>query len=47
MVGQQEVDAPEDVVKAVQGAAAEQRTTILLRVEQDGQRRFVAVRLAA
>jgi serine protease Do len=43
MVGQQAVTKPSQVVEAVQQAAAEDRPSVLLRVEQDGEQRFIAV----
>lgn len=43
MVGQQPVSSPDDVVSAVRQAADEDRPSVLLRVEQDGEQRFVAV----
>ncbi len=47
MVGQHPVKAPGDVAAAVRKAAQEKRSYVLLRVEQDGEQRFVAVPLAA
>jgi serine protease Do len=47
MVGQQQVAAPEDVVKAVAAAASEKRPSVLLLIEFDGEKSFVPVRLAA
>ena len=47
MVGQRSVNAPEDVVKAVADAAAEKRSSVLLLVESEGEKRFVPVRLSA
>ncbi len=43
MVGQQAVTKPSQVVEAVKKAAASDRPSVLLRVEQDGEQRFVAV----
>ncbi|WP_462320249.1 Do family serine endopeptidase [Halochromatium sp.] len=43
MVGQQAVTQPSQVVEAVKQAAASDRPSVLLRVEQDGEQRFVAV----
>jgi serine protease Do len=43
MVGQQPVTKPSQVVDAVQAAASANRPSVLLRVEQDGEQRFVAV----
>jgi serine protease Do len=43
MVGQQPVSSPDDVVSAVRQAAEEDRPSVLIRVEQDGEQRFVAV----
>ncbi|MBK5939661.1 serine protease [Halochromatium roseum] len=43
MVGQQSVTQPSQVVEAVKQAAAADRPSVLLRVEQDGEQRFVAV----
>ncbi|MCF8004651.1 MAG: Do family serine endopeptidase [Chromatiaceae bacterium] len=43
MVGQQPVTQPSQVVEAVKQAAAAERPSVLLRVEQDGEQRFVAV----
>jgi serine protease Do len=37
------VSSPDDVVSAVRQAADEDRPSVLLRVEQDGEQRFVAV----
>jgi serine protease Do len=47
MVGQQQVAAPEDVVKAVAAAAFEKRPSVLLLIEFDGEKSFVPVRLTA
>jgi serine protease Do len=43
MVGQQPVTQPSQVVDAVKQAAAAERPSVLLRIEQDGEQRFVAV----
>lgn len=43
MVGQQAVTQPSQVIEAVKQAAAADRPSVLLRVEQDGEQRFVAV----
>lgn len=43
MVGQQPVTQPSQVMEAVKQAAAADRPSVLLRVEQDGEQRFVAV----
>ena len=43
MVGQRAVNQPSQVVEAVQEAAAANRPSVLLRVEQDGEQRFIAV----
>jgi serine protease Do len=45
MVGQTPVTRPSQVVDAVQQAAASDRPSVLLRVEQDGEQRFIAVPL--
>ena len=46
MVGQQTVSTPDEISKAVQEAAKQDRPSVLLRVEQDGEQRFVAIPLA-
>jgi serine protease Do len=46
MVGQEAVNAPDDVARAVREAAEQERPSVLLRVEQDGEQRFVAVPFA-
>ena len=46
MVGQEPVSTPEEVVTAVRSAADAERPAVLLRVEQDGEQRFVAVPFA-
>jgi serine protease Do len=43
MVGQEPVTKPSQVVEAVQEAAAAGRPSVLLRVEQEGEQRFVVV----
>ncbi|WPL16668.1 putative periplasmic serine endoprotease DegP-like precursor [Thiorhodovibrio winogradskyi] len=43
MVGQQQVSTPEQVVGLIRDVAAQGRPSVLLRVEQDGQQRFVPV----
>jgi serine protease Do len=45
MVGQTPVTRPSQVVDAVKQAAASDRPSVLLRIEQDGEQRFVAVPL--
>jgi serine protease Do len=47
MVGQKAVKSPDDVVKQVKKAAKEGRPSVLLMVEYNGARRFVAVEIAA
>ncbi len=46
MVGQEPVTSPDDVARAVREAAEQERPSVLLRVEQDGEQRFVAVPFA-
>jgi serine protease Do len=46
MVGQQPVTDPGDVIRMIREAAAAGRPSVLLRVEQDGQQRFVPVPFA-
>mgnify|MGYP003572193545 FL=1 len=46
MVGQAPVMKPGEVVSEVRKAAAEERPSVLLLVEHDGQRHFVAVKFA-
>jgi len=46
MVGQEPVTSPDDVARAVREAAEQDRPSVLLRVEQDGEQRFVAVPFA-
>jgi serine protease Do len=43
MVGQQRVESPEDVVATVRAAVENERESVLLLLEQDGEKRFVAV----
>lgn len=43
MVGQQPTTSPEEVLTLIRKAAAQGRPSVLLRVEQNGQQRFVAV----
>lgn len=43
MVGQQQVSTPEELATAIREAARSERPSVLLRVERDGQQRFVAV----
>jgi len=43
MVGQESVTHPDDIARAVREAAKQDRPSILLRVEQNGEQRFVAV----
>jgi len=43
MVGQQPVSSPDDVASAVRKAVKDNRPSVLLRVEQNGEQRFVAV----
>jgi serine protease Do len=46
MVGQEPVTDPDDVARAVREAAEQDRPSVLLRVEQNGEQRFVAVPFA-
>ena len=46
MVGQQTVSTPEELATAVREAAEQERPSVLLRVEKDGEQRFVAVPFA-
>jgi serine protease Do len=46
MVGQQTVKSPQEVISRVQQAAAENKTSVLLMLEQNGMQRFVAVKFA-
>jgi serine protease Do len=43
MVGQQPVSTPDEVIDAVRKAAKSDRPSVLLRVEQEGEQRFIAV----
>lgn len=45
MIGQKPVTAPEEVVAGVRKATEDDRESVLLLVEQDGEKRFVAVPL--
>lgn len=47
MVGQHAIEGPAELVDQVHKAAQQNRPSVLLRVERNGERRFVAVRLAA
>jgi serine protease Do len=46
MVGQEAVNEPDDVARAVREAADEDRPSVLLRVEQNGEQRFIPVPFA-
>ena len=46
MVGQQAVKSPQDVIAGVRQAAEEEKSSVLLMLEQNGQQRFVAVKFA-
>jgi serine protease Do len=46
MVGQEPVTEPDDVARAVREAADQDRPSVLLRVEQDGEQRFIPVPFA-
>ncbi len=46
MVGQEPVTDPDEVARAVREAAKQNRPSVLLRVEQNGEQRFVAVPFA-
>lgn len=46
MVGQETVQSPQDVVTRVRQAATENKTSVLLMLENNGQQRFVAVKFA-
>ena len=46
MVGQAPVNSPDEVISEVKQAAADKQASVLLRVEQNGQSRFVAVKFA-
>ncbi|EIC23504.1 Do family serine endopeptidase [Thiorhodovibrio frisius] len=43
MVGQQPVSTPEQAISMIRAAASQGRPSVLLRLEQDGQQRFVPV----
>jgi serine protease Do len=47
MVGQKSVDTPDDIIERVRLAAEKKQSAVLLRVEYQGENRFVAVKLAA
>ncbi len=47
MVGQQAVRSPEDVISRVQQAAADNKPSVLLMLENNGRQRFVAVKFAS
>ena len=47
MVGQETVTSPQDVISRVKQAAAENKSSVLLMVEQNGTQRFVAVKFAS
>ena len=47
MVGRQEVQSPEEATSQVRKAIGAGQKSVLLRVEQDGETRFVAVTPAA
>ncbi|MGB5202510.1 MAG: PDZ domain-containing protein [Sedimenticolaceae bacterium] len=46
MVDQSLVHSPDEVATGVQQAAQEKRSSVVLLIEQDGKKRFVAVKLA-
>ena len=46
MVGQTPVRSPQDVISQVQQAAADERPSVLLMLNHNGQQRFVAVKFA-
>ena len=46
MVGQETVQSPEDVITRVQQAAEDNKPSVLLMLEHNGEQRFVAVRFA-
>ncbi len=46
MVAQQAVKSPQDVIDLVQLAVKEDKSTVLMMVEQNGSQRFIAVRFA-
>lgn len=47
MVGQDEVQTPDDVIERVKSAAKQNLPVVLLRIDDKGDKRFVAVKLAA
>jgi len=47
MVGQDEVSTPKDLIQYVQQAAEKKHAAVLLRVEFQGEQRFVSVKLAS
>ena len=47
MVDQETVQTPEDVIARVQQAAADDKPSVLLLLEQNGQQRFVAVKFTS
>jgi len=47
MVGQDEVKTPDDVIERVKSAAKQNLPVVLLRIDDKGDKRFVAVKLAA
>ena len=47
MVGQTQVDTPEEVVAEVKEAARNKRPSVLLLLDKGGEKRFVAVKFAA
>jgi len=47
MVGQQTVQSPQDVIARVRQAAADNKPSVLLMLEYNGQQRFVAVKFAS
>jgi serine protease Do len=47
MVGQETVKSPEDVIAQVKQAAAQEKSSVLLMVQQNGMQRFVAVKFAS
>lgn len=47
MVGQEAVKTPDEVIERVKAAADKKHTAVLLRVEFQGEKRFVSVKLAS
>ena len=47
MVGQKVVKTPDEVIQRVKAAADKKHTAVLLRVEFQGEKRFVSVKLAS